>query len=258
MSDTNMRIWDAVSKTDPAHTKKVEFGRKFTSIDAHWQVMQATKLFGPVGEGWRYTVEHSTITLTPEVILAVADVTISWRAETDDVPRSYGPIRATCEMYGPKTYKGKIIPGEFVWDEDAPKKAMTDALTKGLSHLGFSADVFLGLFDDNRYVKRMEREFSHPGDAQTQSLQVAPEDRGMVQGDGQSQYLADKAKKAKAAADNFIATVSLSGQTKDTLQNYWRANEKMLGRLEESYPAEHERVIVAFDKAMDAAAAKAA
>jgi hypothetical protein len=57
----NMRIWEAVQKTDPAHTKKVEFGRKFTSIDAFWQIQQATKLFGPVGEGWGYRVQHMVL-----------------------------------------------------------------------------------------------------------------------------------------------------------------------------------------------------
>ena len=53
MSDTmgKMDIWNAVSKTDPKHTKKVSFGRKFTAIDAHYQVMKATEQFGPVGEG---------------------------------------------------------------------------------------------------------------------------------------------------------------------------------------------------------------
>ena len=154
--NTNMRIWDAVSKTDPGHTKKVTFGRTFTSIDAHWQIQQATNQFGPIGDGWGYGVEHSVLVLTPEMILAVADVTIRWGAARN----SYGPIRATCEMYGPKTKQGKIIVGEFVTDEDAPKKAMTDALTKGLSHLGFSADVFLGLFDDHRYVQKVEKGFA--------------------------------------------------------------------------------------------------
>ena len=38
-------------------------------------------------------------------------------------------------------------------DEDAVKKAVTDGLTKCLSYLGFNADVFLGLFDDNKYVQ---------------------------------------------------------------------------------------------------------
>ena len=36
---------------------------------------------------------------------------------------------------------------------------MTDALTKAFSHLGVSADVFLGLFDSNKYVDSMKEKF---------------------------------------------------------------------------------------------------
>jgi hypothetical protein len=43
-------------------------------------------------------------------------------------------------------------------DTDAYKKASTDGLTKALSHLGFNADVFLGQFDDNKYVEGLKKE----------------------------------------------------------------------------------------------------
>ena len=36
---------------------------------------------------------------------------------------------------------------------------MTDALTKAFSHLGLSADVFLGLFDNNKYIQQMTEKF---------------------------------------------------------------------------------------------------
>ena len=45
-----------------------------------------------------------------------------------------------------KTMMGKRV------DDDCIKKVQTDALTKGLSKLGFNADVFMGRFDDNKYV----------------------------------------------------------------------------------------------------------
>lgn len=141
----NMKIWNAVGETNPHHTKQVNVGRKFTSIDAHYQIMRATEVFGPVGEGWGYSVEHSTLVLgNHAAVLAVADVTL-WHG---DRANTYGPWRGMAELV---SMKGRL-------DDDAPKKATTDALTKGLSHLGFSADVFLGLFDDNKYVARMERE----------------------------------------------------------------------------------------------------
>lgn len=254
MADDNLRIWNAVSKTDPSHTKKVEFGRKFTSIDAHWQIMQATKQFGPIGEGWGYRVDHSVLTLTPEMILAVADVSLWWRTEnaTDD-SNGYGPIRATCEMYGPKTKFGKpVVPPEFVCDEDAPKKAMTDALTKGLSHLGFSADVFLGLFDDNRYVQKMERAFKDEAQADVERL--APKDAGRDPQSGEllSNYAVKVGEKAKEWADAAISSINL-GNTQDTIAWARAADEVPEGKkksplqwLEDNAPDQFVRVNTAY------------
>ena len=143
----NMEVWNAVEKTDPQYTKKVTFGRGFTSIDPQYQIMRMTELFGPVGKGWGYNVEHSTLA-AGAALLAVADVEV-WIHDQDCCDSTYGPVRGLDFIV---SEKGKI-------DEDAPKKAMTDALTKALSHLGLGADVFLGKFDDNRYVAKMNKEF---------------------------------------------------------------------------------------------------
>lgn len=145
--EQNMVIWNAVEKTDPQYTKKVTFGRGFTSIDPQYQIMRMTELFGPVGQGWGYEVAHSTLQ-AGNALLAVADVSV-WTIRNDLV-KKFGPVRGLDYIV---SEKGKI-------DEDAPKKAMTDALTKALSHLGLGADVFLGKFDDNRYVAKMNKEFS--------------------------------------------------------------------------------------------------
>lgn len=280
----NLRIWDAVSKTDPNHTKKVDFGRKFTSIDAHWQVMQATKQFGPIGEGWGYYVTHSIERLSDQMVLAVADVNIWWKNKDDNEPvdtfkdyppreKTYGPIRATCEMWSPDRS------GKMRVDEDAPKKAMTDALTKGLSHLGFSADVFLGLFDDNRYVQRVAKEFAngpvdihgHPHKAaameaadfakvsqrvgtssEPRGLQhVDPADQHLVQGDGRSNYQLKTADKApgRLAAELWASNAkTLFEQPGYTLLDYkeWKAtpctnkgtktNDQKHAELREKHP----------------------
>jgi len=145
--EQNMVVWNAVEKTDPQYTKKVTFGRGFTSIDPQYQIMRMTELFGPVGQGWGYVVDHSTLS-AGTALLAVADVRV-WIMQPDG-KGVYGPVRGLDFIV---SEKGKI-------DEDAPKKAMTDALTKALSHLGLGADVFLGKFDDNRYVAKMNKEFS--------------------------------------------------------------------------------------------------
>jgi hypothetical protein len=147
-----LRIWNAVSKTDPRHTKPVEFGRKFTAIDAHYQIQEATRQFGPIGEGWGY----DTGEIVFEDGLVIVPLTL-WHGSRD---KSFGPIYGSTTM---RDSKGKI-------DKDAPKKATTDALTKALSQLGFNADVFLGRFDDNKYVENLRREFEAEGNGKVEGI----------------------------------------------------------------------------------------
>ena len=140
---TNMRIWDAVSKTNPNHTKQVNQRGGFTAINANSQVMAATKQFGPVGEGWGYTAGAPLFTPADQIIVPVT----LWHGKRENV---FGPEYGCAEYI---TAKGQR-------DSDAPKKATTDALTKLLSRLGFNADVFLGLYDDQKYVASLAQEFA--------------------------------------------------------------------------------------------------
>ncbi|WP_050298038.1 hypothetical protein, partial [Yersinia intermedia] len=53
----NLHIWKSVQRTDPRFTKPVEgAGYVATSINAEYMFMRATEVFGPVGEGWGYTI----------------------------------------------------------------------------------------------------------------------------------------------------------------------------------------------------------
>ena len=142
---TNLNIWDEAKETDPRFTKKVSFGaRSFTSIDAHYQIRRATEIFGPVGAGWGYDVSYHTMTVDSKAF-QFADVVI-WVGTPN---MEYGPVRG-CNL---------LVDGKGRVDDDAPKKALTDALTKALSHLGFNADVFMGMFDSNKYVKQLEEKY---------------------------------------------------------------------------------------------------
>jgi hypothetical protein len=140
MTDT-MRIWDKVSKTNPANTKKVSQRGGFTSICAQSQIMEATRAFGPLGEGWGYS---ASLPIFHDNLVFV-QVTLWHGARTNE----FGPVTGGAEW----KVKDRV-------DSDAAKKATTDAVTKLLSQLGFNADVFLGLFDDSKYVAEMEREFA--------------------------------------------------------------------------------------------------
>lgn len=140
---TNMKIWDQVCTSDPEHLKPVSFGaRSFTAIDPQSQIQKATEVFGPVGEGWGWDATMHYIHTDDGQIIALADV-ILWHG---DRANSFGPFPGCRKFYATTKSGAKNI------NEEAPKMAVTDGLTKGLSHLGFNADVFLGKMDGNKYA----------------------------------------------------------------------------------------------------------
>lgn len=135
----NMQLWNEVSKSDPKYLKKVTLGaRSFTAIDPQYQVMSATKAFGPVGQGWGWHSKTYFVNLSNGDTAVVSDVEV-WTQETSNV---FGPFPGCRKFFD--AAKGRM-------NEDAPKMSVTDGLTKALSHLGFNADVFLGEMDGNKY-----------------------------------------------------------------------------------------------------------
>ena len=141
----NKRYWDQLKKTDPRFTKRINKGfGEITTIDPQWQIMKMTEVFGPVGVGWGYKVDY---TYTDQLVFA--EVSIWTSAATSLSADSYGPVCSVQKLWR-KT--GAL-------DDEAPKKAMTDAMTKALSHLGMSADVFLGMFDNSKYVEKVSAEY---------------------------------------------------------------------------------------------------
>ena len=141
---TKMRIWDSLCKTNPDFTKEApsSYGKKITTIDPMYQIQCMTEVFGPVGQGWKYTVEYKY-----QDGLVFAEVCIHYCVHNNWF--QYGPVCSVQNL----SKRDKL-------DDEAPKKAMTDAMTKAFSHLGMNADVFLGKFDDSKYVEKMRQAFS--------------------------------------------------------------------------------------------------
>lgn len=65
--------------------------------------------------------------------------------------------KCEAEHFGHTPYLRKTKYG-LRTDFDAPKKSLTDALKKALSMFGFSADIYLGQFDDANYVAEVQAE----------------------------------------------------------------------------------------------------
>jgi hypothetical protein len=133
-----MTLWNQVCVTDPAATKKVTVGRKFTTVCAQSQIKKATELWGAMGVYWGVQNESFTLIANDSVCM--------YRAELF-YPDGKIEIHSDIEVF---FHSGKRA---GMYNEDFSKKGATDALTKGLSKLGFNADIFEGRFDDNKYVE---------------------------------------------------------------------------------------------------------
>ncbi len=141
---TNMDLWKEVCETNPAITKAVSIGRKFTSVLAQCQIKKATELWGTMGVSWG--IKNETFNFLEASNIVYYQAILFY-------PDGSLPIHSDDEfIYRDGKRKGKC-------NEDVTKKIATDALTKGLSKLGFNSDIFEGKFEDNKYVARMNAKF---------------------------------------------------------------------------------------------------
>tara|TARA_R110002020_G_scaffold15801_5_gene56396 strand:+ start:4580 stop:5299 length:720 start_codon:yes stop_codon:yes gene_type:complete len=149
----NMELWDKLFHTDPNFTKPMYGG--MTTIDAYYQVREMTKEFGPAGQGWGWTVEETNNHDPRLVVLRVA-LWYTLDNERFDVPPQFGS--STIDLPYPDKEGNPQI------DKDSWKKAVTDGISKSCSYIGMGGDVFLGRFDDNKYVEEMKERFKEPVD----------------------------------------------------------------------------------------------
>jgi len=141
----NLSLWRAVEKTDPKHTKKAKVGgMSITAVAPQYQILNATRQFGAYGQHWGFKDIELDYSLIERFKLIVFKGTFF-------CPDGEFKIINSCKMYMDRAEK--------MIDADFAKKIETDALTKALSKMGFNADIFMGRFDDTKYVNDMKEEF---------------------------------------------------------------------------------------------------
>ena len=151
----NLSLWESVQATDPDYTKSFSRSGGFrgTAINHTYQQKRATQAFGPKGLGWgsrildeKYAegapIVHPQHGVIGREVIHVVRIELWYVREGQ---------RGSVEAFGQTQFVGSNKHGVYT-DEEAPKKSLTDAESKALASLGFSADVHLGLFDDSKYV----------------------------------------------------------------------------------------------------------
>lgn len=177
-ANTNLKLWKSVEKTNPAYTKKAKVGgNSITAISPQFQIMNATEKFGAYGEKWGFRniqLDYS-ITNTP-----IAFKVVDWNTKAETIVNTIlGLVGFKATFFFPNgefeiTNSIKIFTdnSHAKIDDNYAKKLETDALTKALSKLGFNADIFLGKFDDVRYVEEMKAEFRPEEEKQKEAAQL--------------------------------------------------------------------------------------
>lgn len=148
---SNTEIWDYAKVTNPRFTKsyKGTGGFQGTAVDPIYNMRRATEVFGPYGKGWGVRIDKEEYVSGGEGhIVHVLQISLWYRPKhiAGGSDHEYSALGI-----GTTTFAGKNKHGRFV-DAEAPKKSLTDAISNALVKLGFSADVYLGMFDDSKYV----------------------------------------------------------------------------------------------------------
>lgn len=216
--EDNLRIWTALGKTDPSHTKQFSRagGFKGTAIKPIWITQRLTELFGPCGIGWGFERPEFQVIPTATDTLVYCTAT-AWFMDGGKQHFVYG-------VGGDKVVAQRQS-GAFC-DDEAFKKAFTDALGNAFKFVGVGADVHMGLFDDSKYVREMEQEFRPKTD------ETPPAKRVPLDGPYTS------ATALKAAAKAFAATLENMGDMGELLA--WEATadfKEFAAQIERDMPS---------------------
>jgi hypothetical protein len=153
----NLALWESLQATDPKYTKPFKSAGGFsgTAVNGTYILKRLTEAFGPCGKGWRFVVdddrveEGHTLKSGDKARLHIVRGHLEYLVEARWCETS--PQFGQTMLVGENKYR-------TFTDEEAPKKSITDCISKCAVLLGIAADVHLGMFDDNKYVNQRKAE----------------------------------------------------------------------------------------------------
>lgn len=146
----NLKLWSAVEKTDLQFTKTVNQRGGYTAISPQYQLMKATEQFGPYGFGFGLCQSDFDMSIFEATGIVIHKAVFFYMFEGK---RCEFPLSNAIEAA--KTTKN----GRYV-DTDFAKKVETNTVSKALSKLGFNADVFMGMMEDQSYLAELQNEIA--------------------------------------------------------------------------------------------------
>lgn len=134
--ENNMELYDKFRTTPKDAQKPISAGRLkgMTDINPMYRIKALTEQFGAVGFGWYYEITNKWLEQGADgVIAAFVDINlyVKYNGEWSK------PIQGT----GGSTFVAKESKGLYT-DDEAYKKALTDAISIACKSLGMCADIY--------------------------------------------------------------------------------------------------------------------
>lgn len=133
----NMRIYDRVREVPKEAKKAINAGRLkgMTDVNPMWRIKMLTEVFGPCGDGWWTENEkHSIIPANAGEVVCVYELDLVYRLPDGTPSKPVHGVGGSCLVA--KESKGLYV------DDEAVKKAKTDALSVAAKAIGVAADVY--------------------------------------------------------------------------------------------------------------------
>jgi hypothetical protein len=155
----NMRVWSRLAKSDPKQTKQFKRAGGFsgTALKPMWVIQRLTEVFGPCGEGWGVDEPTFQVVAGDNREVLVFCTVSGWHGSRENRVYGVGGDKVVSYVKANEQYKR---PERWENDDEAFKKAFTDAVGNAFKFIGVGADIHMGQFDDSKYVAQMEREFA--------------------------------------------------------------------------------------------------
>jgi hypothetical protein len=192
----NLTIWNTLGRTDPDHTKGFSRAGGFrgTAVKPVYTEQKMTETFGPCGIGWGFSEPQFQLVPGSDGQTAVYCWLSLWYvhggARSAPIPGVGGDMVIVKQSSGLRT------------DDEAFKKAFTDAIGNAMKHIGMSADVHMGRFDDSKYVQELRDEARQESNSAPQQGRSAPAAVPRTSGTGATLSVTDRMIAAVGVLDN--------------------------------------------------------
>lgn len=145
--ENNLSLYDRVRAVPDSAKKRITGGRlnNMTNISPMWRIKALTEEFGPCGIGWKpELVNFRTFECTSGEIMCFVDANLYYKIPGTDTWSE--PVFGTGGSMLVSLSKGALYA-----DDEAFKKAWTDALSVCCKQLGIGADVYWESDEGNKY-----------------------------------------------------------------------------------------------------------